>query len=49
MSVYCPECNETYPNSHHLVDHLTDEHDAFSWLVEGSPLAGHAAAPRGER
>ena len=33
-----PDCDEQTQTHDHLVDHLTDDHDAFSWISDGRPL-----------
>jgi hypothetical protein len=38
MSESCPECDHVAPSMDHLVDHLTDEHDVYSWVTAGRPL-----------
>lgn len=40
MTERCPECGDRFPSKHHLVDHLTDDHQAFDWLVDGRPMGG---------
>jgi hypothetical protein len=37
-AIPCPECDTTCPSKDHLVDHLSDAHDVFSWAVAGRPL-----------
>lgn len=36
----CPEtdCDAVEPTMDHLVDHLTDEHDAYTWVTRGCPI-----------
>lgn len=36
----CRECGEPFPSMDELVDHLSDEHDAFDWMVRGRPMRG---------
>lgn len=36
----CQECSERFDTMDELVDHLTDEHDAFDWIVDGRPMRG---------
>lgn len=45
MTERCPECGNAYPGMDHLVDHLTDDHDAYSWVTRGRPVdfGGEAA------
>jgi hypothetical protein len=38
MTATCDECGTTVPSMDHLVDHLTDEHDAFGWVTSGRPI-----------
>lgn len=38
MSELCNECGQRVPDMDRLVDHLTDEHDAFSHMTEGRPI-----------
>lgn len=33
----CPECDTSHPSMDHLVDHLTDHHDAYTWTTHGRP------------
>jgi hypothetical protein len=40
---YCGECNLSFDSMDELVDHLSDEHDAFDWLVAGRPIRGDQA------
>lgn len=34
----CSECGTTVPSMDHLVDHISDSHDLFSWVVAGRPV-----------
>jgi len=34
----CSECGTTVPTMDHLVDHISDRHDLFSWVVNGRPV-----------
>lgn len=36
----CRECGDSFGNMDELVDHLSDEHDAFDWVVSGRPIRG---------
>lgn len=36
----CRECGEICKSMDHLIDHLSDAHDAFDWVVQGRPLGG---------
>jgi hypothetical protein len=38
VTVSCPLCGQSCRSEDHRVDHLTDAHDAFSWVVRGRPL-----------
>ena len=38
MTETCEECGTTLPSMDHLVDHLTDDHDAFSWVTDGRAI-----------
>lgn len=40
MSERCPECGQLLESMDHVVDHLTDVHDAFSWVSNGRSLEG---------
>lgn len=37
MTDRCPECGQTVPDKHHLIDHLSDAHRLFEWAVAGRP------------
>jgi hypothetical protein len=39
MAESCPECGQPCQDMDRLVDHLSDAHDAFHWVVSGRPLA----------
>lgn len=34
----CPECGGRFDSMDRLVDHLTDDHRAFDWVLEGRPM-----------
>jgi uncharacterized C2H2 Zn-finger protein len=36
--VRCPECDAVCDGQDELADHLTEDHDAFSWLQQGRPV-----------
>jgi len=36
----CIECNQRFPSMDELVDHLSDEHDAFTSVVADHTKAG---------
>lgn len=38
MSETCEECGTTVESMDHLVDHLTDDHDGYSWVTAGRPM-----------
>ncbi|WP_265338384.1 hypothetical protein [Haladaptatus pallidirubidus] len=38
MAERCPECGDRVPSKDHLADHLSDEHDAFDWIMSGRPI-----------
>lgn len=38
MTRHCPICNEPFANGDYLVDHLTDTHHAFDYIVDGRPM-----------
>lgn len=42
MTVSCPLCGQSCRDADTRADHLTDAHDAFSWVAEGRPLPDDA-------
>lgn len=37
-AVRCPECDATVEGQDELADHLTEDHDLFSWAQDGRPI-----------
>ena len=37
-AVRCPECDATVEGQDELADHLTEDHDLFSWVQDGRPI-----------
>ena len=36
--VRCPECDAAVDDQDELADHLTEDHDLFSWVQDGRPV-----------